>query len=87
MTKSAAAAEALNEQIPFTFEGVDYLLDPTSEWDYEALEAYESGKIATFLRLVLGEKQHNAFKATKPKVGVVNEFVKEIQKALGLAGN
>ncbi len=87
MSKSAAAAEALAEKIPFTWNGIDFELDPTTEWDYEALEAYESGKITAFLRLILGEAQHAAFKATKPKVGAVNEFVREIQKALGIAGN
>lgn len=85
--KSPSAAEALGESIPFVYEGVDYSLAPSSEWDYAALEAFEDGKIATFLRLILGEAQHNAFKATKPKVGDVNKFVTELQKALGIAGN
>lgn len=85
--KSAAAAEALGEKIPFTARGVDLLLDPSSEWDFEAIEAFEAGKIATFLRLILGDKQYAAFKATKPKVGDVDAFVMDLQKALGIAGN
>lgn len=85
--KSPAAAEALAEKIPFTSRGVDFELDPSSEWDFEAIEAFENGRIATFLRLILGEKQYAAFKATKPKVGDVDAFVMELQKALGIAGN
>lgn len=85
--KSAAAAEALNEAVPFRARGIDFELAPSAEWDFEAIEAFEEGKIATFLRLILGAEQYAAFKATKPKVGDVDEFVTELQKALGIAGN
>jgi len=87
MTQSAAAAEALGNKIPFHARGIDFALTPSAEWDFEALEAYEAGKIALFLRLILGDKQYAAFKATKPKVGDVNEFVEDLQKALGIEGN
>lgn len=82
-----AAAEALGEAVPFTFRGVEYRVPPTTEWDYEALEVFESGKVATFLRMVLGEAEHNRFKATKPKVSDVNEFVAALKGALGIQGN
>lgn len=85
--KTPAAAEALREMIPFTARGVDFELTPSDEWDFEAIEAFEAGKVATFLRLILGEEQYNAFKATKPKVGDIDEFVTDLQKALGIAGN
>lgn len=84
---SPAAAEALGDRIPVTFQGVDYLVTTSADWPYEALEAYEDGKIATFLRHVLGDEQHNAFKATRPKVSTVNEFVDALTKALGVSGN
>lgn len=86
-TKNPTAAEALGEKVPFSYNGVDYLLDPSSEWDYEALEAFENGKVVTFLRMILGEEQHAAFKATKPKAGDVNDFLTALQKALGIKGN
>ena len=85
--KSPAAAEALGESIPFHFDGVDYELVPTSEWPFEAVEEFENGRVAAFLALVLGAEQYAAFKATKPKLGRVNEFVTELQKAVGIAGN
>lgn len=85
--KPAVAAEALGDKVPFNYKGTDYLVDTTADWDYEALEAFESNKIATFLRLVLGDAQHETFKATKPKVGDVNAFVEALQGALGIEGN
>lgn len=85
--KSAAAAEALGEKVPFSYNGVDYLVDPTSEWSYEALEAYEDGRISGFLKALLGEEQHDAFKATKPRISDVNSFVEALQKAVGIQGN
>jgi hypothetical protein len=86
-TSNPTAAEALGDKVPFSHNGVDYLLDPASEWDADALEQYENGKIMTFLRMILGEEQYARFKATKPKVGAVNEFMLGIQKALGIKGN
>jgi len=82
-----SAAEALGDRIPVTFGGVDYLVTTSADWPYEALEAYEDGKIATFLRHVLGDEQHSTFKATRPKVSTVNEFVDALTKALGVSGN
>jgi len=81
------AAEALSSHVPLTFNGVDYSLAPSSEWPFEALEAFEDGKVATFLRLVLGDEQTAAFRATKPTVSDFQEFVVELQKALGISGN
>lgn len=86
-TKNPTAAEALGDKIPFTFDGVDYLIDPTSEWPFDALESFEDGKIAAFLRAVLGTEQYAKFKATKPTVGRTNEFVEAFQAALGVQGN
>lgn len=80
------AAEALGDRVPFSFGGVDYLVTTAGDWPYEALEAYEVGKIATFLRYALGDEQHEAFKATKPKVSEVNEFVTALTSALGISG-
>jgi hypothetical protein len=86
-TKSPTAAEALAAPIPVTFGGVDYDVLPSSEWPFEALEAFEDGKVATFLRHILGEEQTAAFRETKPTVATVREFVVALQGALGIAGN
>ncbi|WGH21362.1 tail assembly chaperone [Arthrobacter phage Emotion] len=86
-TKNPTAAEAMGDKVPFTFDGVDYLLTPTSEWPFAALEEFENGRIAAFLKLVLDPEQYEKFKATKPTVGRTNEFVTAFQAALGLQGN
>lgn len=80
------AAEALGDRVPFSFGGVDYLVPTAGDWPYDALEAFEAGKIATFLRHALGDDQHAAFKATKPKVSEVNDFVDALTGALGVSG-
>lgn len=86
-TPNPSAAEALSLNIPFSYGGVDYLVAPTTEWEYSVLEAYEEGRIAGFLKGVLGAEQHDKFKATRPKVTAVRDFVVALQKALGIAGN
>jgi hypothetical protein len=85
--KSATAAEALSEKIPFDYQGVEYEIDPTPEWDYEAFEALSDGLVPIFLRSVLGAEQHARFKATKPKVKDLQGFVEAIKSAAGVSGN
>lgn len=85
--KSPAAAEALGEKTPFHFEGVDYFLAPAASWSFDAMEAFEEGRIFFFLREVLGEEGYAALKATKPNAAKLNKFIVALQKALGIAGN
>lgn len=85
--KSPTAAEALNEPIEFEWRGTKYTVPATNQWPYEALEAFEEGKLSGFLRALLGEEQHDAFKATKPLVSDMTDFIEQMQKALGIAGN
>ncbi|USL85078.1 tail assembly chaperone [Arthrobacter phage SWEP2] len=84
--KTPAAAEALGENIPFTFQGEDWVVAPSSEWPFEAVEVFEVGQIAAFLRLVLDDEQYK--RLTKgATVGKVNDFVVALQKAVGIQGN
>jgi hypothetical protein len=87
MTKSAAAAEALGESIPFTFQGESFSVQPSSEWGFDALEDYENGRILRFLSQILDEDAWAKLRALKPKASVVGEFVLAVQKAVGIAGN
>jgi len=87
MAKSPVAAEALNEAVSFSFKGETYTIPAANEWPYEALVAFEEGKIASLIGQLLGEEQHATFRATKPRLGDVNEFVVELQKAAGISGN
>lgn len=81
------AADALAERVPFVWHETDFTVLPSAEWTYESLEHYENGLITRFLKEVLGEKEHDRFKALKPKAGDVDGFIKAIQKALGISGN
>lgn len=85
--KTAAAAEALAETIPFTFEGNDYELLPSSEWDLEVLEAAEDGRVIALLRGLLVGDGYDRLKATKPKAKQLEAFVAEAMEALGVQGN
>lgn len=87
MSNSPAAHEALAIAVPFHYEGEDYTVSPSAEWDLDVLEAFENGKLVTFLRGVLGDKQFAAYRAKHPKVGDLEPFVVAIQKALGIKGN
>ncbi|CCQ44312.1 hypothetical protein ARTSIC4J27_236 [Pseudarthrobacter siccitolerans] len=82
-----AAAEALGEIIPFAFEGKDFAVAPSSEWSFDAIEAYEEGRVLAFLREILDETSFKTLRAMKPKASVLGEFVGALQKAAGIAGN
>ncbi|QGZ17312.1 tail assembly chaperone [Arthrobacter phage Warda] len=84
---SPAAAEALGESIPFTFDGKDFVVAPSSEWSFDALEAYEEGRVLAFLREILDEESFKTLRAMKPKASHLGEFVVALQKAAGIAGN
>lgn len=86
-SKTPTAAEALAERVPFTWRETDFTVLPSSEWPYDALEFYENGMITRFLKEVLGAEEHDRFKALKPKAGDVEDFIKTVQKALGIQGN
>lgn len=85
--KNPAAAEALGEKTAYHYNGVDYFLEPASTWSFDALEAFEEGRIFFFLKDVLGAKQYAELKKAKPTAAELNEFIEGMQKALGIAGN
>jgi hypothetical protein len=84
---SPSAAEALGENIPFTFDGKDFVVAPSSEWSFDAIEAFENGHILAFIREILDEESYRTLRAAKPKASVLGEFVVALQKAVGIAGN
>lgn len=87
MATTAAKAEARDETLSFRFENVTYRIAPADEWDLDALEAFEDGKVATFLRSVLGADQWAKFRAKPRKVTDLTALAEAMQKAMGLEGN
>ena len=83
-TQTASVAESTNTAVSFAFRGETYNVPPTSAWPFRALEAYEDGKLAAFLRAILGTDYARLADFT---VGDVSEFVEELSKGLGIQGN
>lgn len=81
------AAEAIGALIPVDFDGVTYNVPPSNRWPYAALVAFEDGKVAGFLRSLLGEEEHAKFAATEPYIEDLDRFVTAIQEGLGISGN
>lgn len=90
-TAIEALATASDAEVPATvdidYKGLAFTIPVSAQWPYETLEAFEDGKLASFIRALLGPEQHAAFKATKPKVVDVTDLVQAIQKGLGISGN
>lgn len=87
-TKSAAAAEALAIAVEVPFKDRTFRVLPSIEWPFEALEHYEAGLIASFVKSILADDAEvEAFRAARVKVGDLPEFVAAIQTASGIAGN
>jgi hypothetical protein len=85
--KTAAKAEALGEHITFDFDGETYEITPASEWDLDALEAFENDKVVTCVRLILGPDQWMRFRAAHKTVGDLNRMFAAVQRAGVGSGN
>lgn len=72
--------------ITFTFDEIDFSIPGVDDWDLEALEAYEDGRVVALLRTLLGAEQWAAFKAKPRKVADLNAMFLAVQKAMN-AGN
>lgn len=86
-TTAAAAIEALAvERIELTFQDETYSVLPSSEWTLDIIEAFEEGRVAGFLKEVLGD-DYAKLRATKPKPDTLSEFVSALTTAAGVKGN
>lgn len=81
--KKAAAEEAANAPVDFEYDGDQYTVPPFKEWDLDAMEAYEDGKILSCIRAVLGDDQWKVFKAGKPKMKDFDTFCEALFAATG----
>lgn len=87
-SKSAAAKnEALAAGATFTYDGDEYTVAPTAEWDLDALDEYEDGNISRCVRMVLGEDQWKTFRRKRRTIGELNALFEEAQRAAGIEGN
>lgn len=84
----AVKAEALGHGVTFEFDGETYEILPASEWDLDAIEAFEAQKAATGVRLILGDKQYKRFKSKPRKVADLTRLFEVMQAHIvGSQGN
>jgi hypothetical protein len=82
-----AKSEALHESVSFDYDGHNYTIAPTTEWDLDVLESYEDGKIAATVRALLGPEQWATFRSKKRNVGDLGSLFEALQSAIGISGN
>jgi hypothetical protein len=87
MTNTPAKAEALGENVDVEYDGETYSIPPTSEWDLDALEAYEDGKVLATVRSVFGDAQWSKFRQKRRTAADLTKLVEAMQTALGIQGN
>lgn len=81
--------EADPKPVEFTFDGVDYTVDPEAANDLELLEALEDGKYITAIRSYLGADQWAQFKdsqrndAGRVSADKTEAFLNALMEAVG----
>jgi hypothetical protein len=84
---ATAKTEATESEIVFTYEDKSYFVSTAVEWDVAVLEAYEEGKVAAFLRALLGPDQWKTFTAKPRKVRDLTALFAAIESATVGRGN
>ncbi|QZN86609.1 hypothetical protein [Cellulomonas sp. C5510] len=87
MSSTARKSESAGTPIAFDHEGQSLEVLAPSDWTVEALEAYEGGKVTTFLRAIMTPSAWAEFKSRAPRVSDLEGLVVAIQRAAGLSGN
>ncbi|WP_229398173.1 hypothetical protein [Micromonospora okii] len=81
----AARAEATETATTFDFDGESYSVAPSNQWDLDALDAFESGRILTAVRLILGADQLARFRSKPRTIGDLDALFDAAQKAAGIS--
>jgi hypothetical protein len=68
----------------FTYDGEQWTMKPTDEWDIEIFEMIEDSKLVSAVREILGAKQWARFKAKKRKVKDFSDIYDKIQEVMGV---
>lgn len=75
----SAKDEAFAKETIFSYDGLEFIVAPASDWSLDALEAFEDQRMISFLRELLGPEQWASFKE-KPRTsadveGLVNALM------------
>ena len=76
-------AEARGERATVVFDDDEYTIAPSGEWDIEALEAAEDGRVVTAVKLILGPEQWAEFRKDHKTVGELERFMEAIGGLMG----
>jgi hypothetical protein len=68
----------------FTYDGEQWTMKPTDEWDIEVFEMIEDSKLVSAVREILGAKQWARFKSKKRKVKDFSDIYDKIQEVMGV---
>lgn len=69
----------------FEYDGEQWAMKPTDEWDIEIFEMIEDSKLVSAVREILGAKQWAQFKAKKRKVKDFSDIYDKIQEVMGVS--
>lgn len=84
MAAAAVKAEAKGEGFTVEFDGESYVIPPALDWDLEALEALEEGRVVAAVRALLGDEGWARFREKRRTVRDLNEFFELAAGAAGL---
>lgn len=80
---AAQKAAATGGKVSVKFGGATYEVPNGDEWDGDVLHFTDRGNISRALELLLGRKQYDKFRATKPKVKDYTALLTAIGEAAG----
>ena len=73
--------EAVGTGFTVTYNGTDYLVPPSEDWDIAVLEALDDQKLTYVIRALLGAEQYKVFRANNHRIKDLNAFFELVQKA------
>jgi hypothetical protein len=73
-----------DESTVFSFDGDDYLIPSSDDWDLDALDQYEQGHDLSFMRLLIGPDQWATFRKKHKNRKQLSDLYEAWQKALNL---
>lgn len=83
-TKKTLEKEALEEEIKFKYLDVEYVVPPGKKWPLDAVEAQEEGKLATFLKCLLGNDQYKTLRKDVKTIEDLDAFAEKLFDALDI---
>ncbi len=81
-TKKVVENEALESEVSFEYDGVQYTVPPAKKWPLDAVEAQEDGKMLGFLKALLGADQYSTLRKTTTTLADLDTFITALFEAL-----